>query len=92
MYTLLVFLLLQAADFATTLAIIAFGGSEKNPLVIHMMALGSIKGLVAAKALSVAIGTAAALAGKDRGIRVVNFIFVGVVVWNMSIITRLLMA
>jgi uncharacterized protein DUF5658 len=92
MYTLLVFLLLQAADFATTIAILSFGGVEKNPLVIHMMAFGSIKGLLVAKVLSMAIGTAAALAGKDRGIRLVNIIFVGVVLWNMSIITRLLMA
>lgn len=91
MYTLLIFLLLQAADFATTIAIISFGGVEKNPLIVHMMALGSIQGLVVAKLLSSAIGTAAALAGKNRGIRIVNIVFVGVVVWNISIISRLLM-
>lgn len=92
MKALILFILLQAADFATTVAAINFGGAEQNPLVAHMMGFGGINGLLLAKVIALAIGGAAAAAGKNRGIRVANFAFAAIVVWNLSIISRLLIA
>jgi Domain of unknown function (DUF5658) len=92
MHPLLAFLLLQGADFATTMAAISCGGAEKNPLVAHMIGLGGVEGLLLAKLVSLAIGATAALTGKYRGIRIANVVFAGIVVWNISIISRLLVS
>jgi hypothetical protein len=89
---LVVFLMLQAADFATTAAVLSMGGSEQNPLVLHMMGIGTLPGLLLAKGIVFALGVAIALAGRPGAVRRASYVFGAIVVWNLSVIGRLLAA
>ena len=89
MKTQLTFIFLQVADVATTMTALQMGGSERNSLLTPLMAIGSLQGLILSKVIVLAIGLAAVLKGKDRVLRWSNVLFAGVVVWNLSIITRL---
>ena len=83
------FILLQVLDVATTMVVLALGGSEKNPIVAHLMSLGPVGGLIVSKILVIGVATAGAFLQKARGIRLANVVFCGVVAWNVSIIARL---
>jgi hypothetical protein len=85
----LIFALLQLADLGTTLAVFRLGGGEENPLIQHLMIVGSIQGVILAKVLTLAIGVGCLLAAKYRTLRIANVIFAGIVAWNLSIIARL---
>jgi len=89
MKTQLTFIFLQAADVATTMTALQMGGDEKNPLVMHLMPIGSLQGLILSKVIVLAVAVAAVLAGKYHVLRWSNALFAGVVVWNLIIITRL---
>jgi hypothetical protein len=86
---LIFFVFLQVLDVATTLIVLSMGGSENNPLVAHVMALGPVRGLVVTKTLVIAIAAAGALFKMDRGIRRATVAFCAIVAWNISIIARL---
>ena len=83
------FILLQVLDVATTLGVFAMGGGEMNPIVGHIMAFGTLRGLVLSKLIVIALATGAAFLGKNRGLRWANALFVAVLVWNCSIVARL---
>ncbi len=85
----LIFALLQLADLGTTLTVFKLGGGEQNPLVQHLMAVGSIQGVILAKVITLAIGVGLLMAAKYRTLRIANVIFAGIVAWNLSIIARL---
>lgn len=84
------FVLLQLADFGTTVTVLALGGGEQNALVQHFMTLGPVQGVALAKLIALAIGALCLLAQKYRAIRVANVVYTGVAVWNATIIARLL--
>ena len=86
---LLAFALLQILDVVTTLVVLGMGGVEKNPLVALSMTLGPITGLLVAKLIIFGIAGIAAFLRKTRGLRLANLVFMGVVVWNITIIARL---
>jgi hypothetical protein len=90
--TICAFILLQIADFITTLIAISLGGAEKNPLVGFIMGFGIHEGLLVAKLIVIALGLLGAIAGKYRGLRMANIVFAGVVLWNVTIIGRLCLA
>ena len=92
MKAILLFILLQLADFGTTLEAISLGGNEQNPLVGHLMGLGVWQGLALSKLIVFALGAAAVFFGRHRGLRKMNAVFVAIVAWNVSIIGRLMMA
>jgi len=92
MKLLVAFLLLQLADFGTTVAALALGGTESNPLVGHLMGLGDYTGLAVAKLIALAIGGLAAFYGKYNGLRKMNVLFTVIVIWNLTIIGRLIVA
>jgi hypothetical protein len=83
------FILLQILDVATTMVVLAMGGSENNPIVAHLMSFGPVGGLIVSKVFVISVATAGAFLHKARGIRLANVVFCGVVVWNVSIIARL---
>ena len=85
----LVFAFLQFADLGTTLTVFRLGGVEENPLVQHLMSVGSVEGVILAKVLALAIGGACVIAAKHRALRIANVVFTGIVVWNLSILARL---
>ena len=92
MKIILLFILLQFADFGTTVAIISLGGAEMNPIASRLMGMGVWGGLAAAKLIALAIGGLAAFSGRYNGLRKVNVVFSAIVLWNLSIIGRLVMA
>lgn len=87
---LLLFFFLQAADLATTAVAMNLGGVENNPLVRAFMWMGPLVGLMAAKAVVVLIAIACAASRKHRPLHWANAAFAGIVVWNLSVIARLL--
>jgi len=89
MKTQLTFVFLQVADVVTTMTALQMGGGEKNSLLMHLMAIGSLQGLVLSKVIVLAIAVVAVLAGKRNVLRWSNVVYAGVVVWNLTIITRL---
>jgi hypothetical protein len=76
-------------DFATTLGALALGGGEVNPLVRYVMGDGPTSGLLLCKLIVLAIATAAFARHRVKSIRVANFVFSAIVVWNVSVIVRL---
>jgi hypothetical protein len=88
---LVIFLLLQVADFTTTIAVIAMGGAEQNPLVMHLMGMGTYTGLLVAKLIVFGMGVAIAMAGRLTALRTASYIFGGIVLWNLSVIGRLML-
>jgi len=89
---LIVFILLQAIDLATTLVALAMGGSEHNPLIAHLMAAGPVRGLIVSKVVVIGLAAAGASMQMHRGIWCANAVYSVIVVWNVSIITRLALA
>ena len=87
---LAVFLLLQVADFMTTVATLRLGGAEMNPLVHLFMSIGPVAGLILAKTAVVAVAIGCFFLNKPRALQRANVVFAGIVVWNVSIIARLL--
>ena len=79
-------------DIVTTITALALGGTENNPLIAHLMAWGPVSGLILSKLMVTVVALTAAFLRKDRGLRVANFAFSGIVAWNVSVIARLAMA
>ena len=92
MNVILTFILLQLADFGTTLEAIALGGNEQNPLVGHLMGLGVWEGLAVSKLIVFVLGACAVFYGRYSGLRKMNIVFVAIVAWNLSIIGRLMLS
>jgi hypothetical protein len=88
----LLFVLLQVADVATTMLAIEIGGSERNMLVSHFLFVGTLQGLLFSKVLVLTIAVGALLARRFRVLKIANVFYSGVVLWNLSIIFRLLRA
>jgi len=85
----LVFAFLQLADLGTTVAVFRLGGVEENPVVKHFMFLGPVQGVLLAKLIAIAIGTGCFLAAKRRALFLTNVVFGAIVLWNLSIIAKL---
>jgi len=89
MITSLTFIILQLADFATTMIALRMGGVETSFLASRLMAIGSVQGLILSKVIILAIAAGALRARKRRVIRWANIAFGGVVLWNLLVIVRL---
>jgi hypothetical protein len=85
-----VFLLLQVADFMTTVATLRLGGVEVNPLVHLFMSLGPMTGLILAKTTVIALAIGCSFWNKPRALQCANVVFAGIVIWNVSVLARLL--
>ena len=77
---------LQILDFMTTMAFLLHGIHEGNPLVrlaIHYSP-NPIGGLVAIKAVAIALGLYCWRAGRERLLGRMNLLFAFVVAWNLA--------
>jgi len=77
---------LQILDFMTTMAFLLHGVHEGNPLVrlaIHYSP-NPIGGLVAIKAVAIALGLYCWRAGRERLLGRMNLLFAFVVAWNLA--------
>ena len=89
MKALIFFLALQIADVLSTLCAFALGGFESNPIVARLVSLGPVAGLLVAKFIVVGLVGVLLWRGGLRRIRTVNLAYSVIVLWNLSIITRL---
>jgi len=87
----MIFIFLQVLDTATTLAALALGGHENNPIIAHIMTVGPVAGLLISKLVVTGIAAAGAAMRKYRGITWANIAFTGVVAWNVTVVARLAM-
>ena len=85
MATLLVFLALQLADFATTLVFLQRGGGEANPLVAAAIRVSGQPALAVllVKAVGCAMAVYAWRSRRTRLLRYVNLFFALCVGWNL---------
>lgn len=76
---------LQMLDFMTTIAFLLHGVHEGNPLVRAALqyAPNPLGGLLAVKVLAVALGFYCWKGGRERLLNRINFLFAGIVAWNM---------
>ena len=81
--TFVIFILLQALDITTTLIVLHGGGSEANPMVNKLMGIGPVAGLAIAKVLAVVVGALVVWRGHGRALRAANYIYAGVICWNL---------
>ncbi len=84
-----IFFYLQLLDFVTTLVGLRLGGSELSPFVRMLMQFDVVFGLSAVKILGFVLG-GICLWKRPRVISWVNYIFAGLVVWNLFNILRAL--
>jgi len=87
-----IYTLLQLADLATTAVTLRLGGVEVNPLVHVFMAVGPLVGLLLAKLVAMLAAIGCVFLKKPRALRCANLVFAGIVLWNLTIIARLLVA
>ena len=76
---------LQVLDFLTTIAFLANGVKEANPLVNFALKMGPspISGLVAVKVLAVLLGIYCWRLGRQRLLSRMNMMFAILVAWNL---------
>jgi hypothetical protein len=75
----------QVFDFLTTMLAFHVGAFEINPLVAHLNVLfGPVGGVLASKVIAVLIAL-----GVRRRLWIVNVFYVGVVCWNVVILSLL---
>ena len=79
---------LQVLDLLTTLAFLASGVREANPIVRFLVSgLGSpVGGLLAAKAIALCLAYYCWRKGRERLLGRVNIFYAGLVVWNLTAI------
>jgi len=77
---------LQVLDFLTTVAFMINGVREGNPLVrlVVRYAPHPLGGLLAIKLAAVALGFYCWTRGRERLLSRMNFLFAGVVAWNLA--------
>jgi hypothetical protein len=82
---LALFLYLQLLDLLSTLAFLAAGGREINPLInVLMLAAGSpLGGLVAAKLMALSLGLWCWRGGRLRLLERTNVFYAALVAWNL---------
>jgi hypothetical protein len=84
-YLMMQYIYLQALDFLTTAAFLAYGIKEANPVVRAFLELGStpLSGLFLLKLLAVGLGIFCWKLGRHRLLSRVNGLFALLVVWNL---------
>jgi hypothetical protein len=82
---LIQFFYLQVLDLLTTMAFLAYGISEGNPIIRFVLRLtpDPLGGLLGVKLFAVALGIVCCLMGKQRLLARVNILFAVVVAWNL---------
>jgi len=78
-----VFFLLQVLDFMTTLVGIRMGGSELSPFAKWLMQFDTVAGLMMVKFIGFALGGVCIWFRRPRVLNWVNYIFAGIVLWNV---------
>ena len=83
MTVLEIFFFLQVMDFMTTLVGLRLGGAEMSPFTRWMMQFDTVGGLTFVKLLGFGLGGLCVYLKRPRVLRWVNYVFAGVVFWNL---------
>ena len=81
-----VFLYLQLLDVLTTLVGFRLGAIEASPVVRLLMHAGPAAGLLFSKGLALVLGGVCVCTKRQRLMRLANYWYGGLVVWNLTII------
>jgi len=84
------FLYFQILDALTTMIGFSLGTSEANPVVAMMLRFGPAAGLMFVKMLAVGFAILCLALNRHRLIVWFNYFFMGLILWNLSIILRVL--
>jgi hypothetical protein len=90
MLTVQVFLYLQVLDFMTTLLGFRLGASEASPFIRTLVHLGPAIGIALSKVVALALGAFCVWRKKAYVIGWINYWYAALVVWNLSVILKLL--
>ncbi len=85
-----VFLYLQVLDILTTLAGFSLGNGEASPFISMMIRLGPIPALVISKVIAVALAAGCLATNRRHLVRLINYWFAALVVWNLFTILKVL--
>jgi hypothetical protein len=81
-----VFLYLQVLDTLTTWLGLRIGLAEASPFIQVLMHFGPLTGLFASKLLAFGLGGVCVWRQKFKVLRLINYWYAGLVVWNLSLI------
>jgi hypothetical protein len=90
--TVQVFLYLQLLDFLTTLLGFRLGASEASPFIRTLLHFGPAFGVALSKGVALGLGAFCIWRKKTRVIGWINYWYAGLIVWNLVVILRALMA
>jgi hypothetical protein len=87
-----IFFLLQVLDLLTTLVGFRLGASEASPFVRLLIELGPATGVLLSKGIAVGLGATCVAMHRLHLIRIINYWYAALVVWNIGMILRALAA
>jgi hypothetical protein len=86
-----VFLYLQVLDVLSTLIGFSLGNTEASPFVRLMIRWGPVTGLALSKAVAIGLVAVSYALKRTRLIRLINFWYAAVVIWNLYTVLTVLM-
>jgi hypothetical protein len=84
--SLQVFCYLQVLDVLTTWLGFRIGLSEASPFIRILMGLGPMAGVLGSKIVALGLGALCVWSGRLHVIRLINYWYAGLVVWNLALI------
>jgi Domain of unknown function (DUF5658) len=87
--SLQIFLYLQVLDALTTWLGFRIGLSEASPFVRLLTHIGPVAGLLGSKLVALLLGGYCVWRKRFNVIRLINYWYAGLVVWNLALITSL---
>lgn len=84
--SLQIFLYLQVLDVLTTWLGFRIGLAEASPFIRVLMGMGPMAGLLGSKLIALLLGAACVRSGRFHVIRLINYWYAALVVWNLTLI------
>jgi len=81
-----IFLYLQMLDVLTTWLGFRLGLGEASPFIRFLIGFGPMAGLLASKLVALGLGGFCVWSGRYQVIRLVNYWYAALVVWNLTLI------
>ena len=80
------FLYLQVLDVLTTFLGFRMGLSEASPFIRALMGMGPMAGVLLSKVVALLLGATCVRSGRYHVIRLINYWYAALVVWNLTLI------
>ena len=84
-----IFIYLQILDFLTTMVGFRFGASEASPAIRWLVQFGPAGAVIVSKITAVGIAMLCMYLKKQHLVKLINFWYAGLVVWNLWILLSL---